>query len=801
MHYESNPELELARKYVEFTNVNIFLTGKAGTGKTTFLKRLQQEISKQMIVVAPTGVAAVNAGGTTIHSFFQLSLSVQLPSGQKTASQYKLSEKKQNIIRAMDLLVIDEISMVRADLLDAVDGVLRRCKKNNLPFGGVQLLMIGDIHQLSPIASEEEMRILREYYSSMYFFHSIALNNTQWLTIELKHIYRQKDSKFIALLNNIRNEENITETLSELNRQYNPHFKPPKEEDWIYLTTHNRQAQEINDRELTAIKEPIYQFKAKITGEFAEQNFPTHALLELKKGAQVMFIKNHPDKRFYNGKIGRIREIDHEKIEVVCGDESSIEVTVETWKNVRYTLDEEKHEIQEEVIGTFTQYPLKLAWAITIHKSQGLTFERTVIDAGSAFAFGQLYVALSRCKQLSTIVLKTRISQSAILQDRLIKEFDRYAEERHPTEDECKEAVRNYFADIAFELIDFRPIAELLARLVQLFVNRLEALYPRLAIELSNKLQDFNKDFITVSDKFSQQIKCLLTQDDEQLLQDRIQRAVAYFYSKLYEEYFEYISNMEVSIDNKEYSEQYKLILNNFKKECNIKLHCLKSAEKGLHIATYLKAKSVAAIETIAIKRSKKSIVQDVLHPELYKMLETWRNVTAERRNVHPFIIIQQESLLRICNELPTTLIQLKKTKGVGKVIIANYGKEIMDVIQEYLLKNDVGISSNKKLFDDLQTSEKTLYYFQVEQKSIEEISNLRSLTPGTICKHLTDALKEGIIGLERLVPPEKVKNIKNILQQEDITTLTEAKNVLGEEYSYDELRFVQAMLQNKNKD
>ncbi|MEM9846970.1 MAG: PIF1 family DEAD/DEAH box helicase, partial [Bacteroidota bacterium] len=420
-----NKQIELAYDYVQYTNKNIFLTGKAGTGKTTFLKRIQAESIKRTVVLAPTGVAAINAGGMTIHSFFQLPFGLFLPNGRSEAEkQRKFSRKKIDLIKSLDLLIIDEISMVRADLLDAIDDVLRRLRRSKLPFAGVQLLMIGDLHQLPPVVRPDDWNLLREHYSTPYFFGSLALKETQPISIKLTHIYRQSDSVFIDLLNKVRNNQLDQAVLEQINSRYIPNFVAPEDKAYIILTSHNRAAQNINQEKLEEIDRPVWKYEAEIDGNFAEKNYPTEEVLELKKGAQVMFVKNDLSykKRYYNGKIGQITGLEKDRIYVQCpDDEEEIQVAIEEWTNVKYSLDPESKEVKEDIVGVFRQFPLKLAWAITIHKSQGLTFERAIIDAQAAFAHGQVYVALSRCKSFEGVVLRTKIAYSSVKTDQAVK--------------------------------------------------------------------------------------------------------------------------------------------------------------------------------------------------------------------------------------------------------------------------------------------------------------------------------------------------------------------------------------------
>lgn len=382
----NNPQLQLAFDFVQYTGTNIFLTGKAGTGKTTFLHNLKKKSPKRMIVVAPTGVAAINAGGVTIHSFFQMPFGPFIPADfaknsspqeeDKIASRHnqKFNREKINIIKSLDLLVIDEISMVRADLLDGIDEVLRRYKDRYKPFGGVQLLMIGDLQQLAPVAKDDEWNLLKDYYNTVFFFSSKALQKTKHITIELKHIYRQSDSIFIAMLNKIRENNIDDKTLGELNKRHIPGFDPEEKEGYITLTTHNYQAQEINESKLRKLSAKSHSFNAKIEGEFPEYSYPTEFELILKTGAQVMFVKNDssPDKQYFNGKIGRVTNFSEGIIYVKCsGEPSPIQVEKEEWQNTKYSIDDKTKEIKETVAGTFVQYPLKLAWPLQYIKVRG----------------------------------------------------------------------------------------------------------------------------------------------------------------------------------------------------------------------------------------------------------------------------------------------------------------------------------------------------------------------------------------------------------------------------------------------
>lgn len=386
---------QIVENYINNTNRSIFLTGKAGTGKTTLLQKIQQTSTKQIIVAAPTGVAAINAGGTTLHSLFQLPFTPFLPTEEmrkQLISSVQMRKQRRRVIYEMDLLIIDEVSMVRADLLDAIDTLLRHMRyRPNMPFGGVQLLLIGDLFQLSPVIKEAEWNLLEPYYNGIYFFHSKAFQQLNILHFELDKIFRQQDKTFIHILNQVRNNQLTTNELQILNQRYQPNFKNTEKDYHIILTTHNARAEEVNTQRMKELWSREYIYQAQIEGDFSEKNYPTEAQLVLKKGARVMFVKNdnQQPRQFYNGQIGKITALSKQSI-IVESEGEEIEVKPMEWENIRYETDETTRTINETIIGKFKQYPLRLAWAITIHKSQGLTFDKVIIDAGAAFAFGQV---------------------------------------------------------------------------------------------------------------------------------------------------------------------------------------------------------------------------------------------------------------------------------------------------------------------------------------------------------------------------------------------------------------------------
>jgi len=437
---DDNPEFRYAVEFVLHTNRMLYLTGKAGTGKTTFLRYLKTISNKNMVVLAPTGVAAVNAGGQTIHSFFNIKPSVYVPGDKRLRTRvpaddpdksiindhFRYHRDKLEILRSLELLIIDEISMVRCDLLDVIDRLLRVFRKREFtPFGGVQVVLIGDTFQLPPIVNQDDWNILGQFYESPFFFGARVMLDQKPLYIELKKIYRQTDQDFIDLLNRIRVNQLQADDVSRLNSRYLHGFTPDQEDDYIILATHNRLVEETNEKRLRELDEPLHLFEALVDGTFPESSFPTDRELRLKEGAQVMFLRNDRNRRFYNGKIGHVVEISDDGLFVDVDDGDIIEVKREEWGNIRYSWDSKGSKVVEEIIGSFIQYPLKLAWAITVHKSQGLTFEKIIADLEEAFAPGQVYVALSRCTSFSGILLRTPLNPRSIKTDPQVLSFAR----------------------------------------------------------------------------------------------------------------------------------------------------------------------------------------------------------------------------------------------------------------------------------------------------------------------------------------------------------------------------------------
>lgn len=600
---EGNIELNTAWEFVEKTGKSVFLTGKAGTGKTTFLKRVVEESKKRVVVVAPTGIAAINAGGVTIHSFFQLPLHPFIP-GMKIESKFAFSKEKRSIIKTIDILIIDEISMVRSDLLDAIDSVLRRFRNRHKPFGGVQLLMIGDLQQLSPVVTDEDVQFLSQYYPSPYFFGSHALARTDYVTIELKEVYRQQDAVFISMLNAVRGGRPSIEVIRALNSRYCPGFVPPPDEGYIRLTTHNHIADEYNSRQLSLIDDQAHSFEAEVSGNFPESSYPVDFRLELKAGAQVMFVKNDPssDKRYYNGKIGIVTDFYEEYIMVQCpGEDEKIAVEPLEWENSRYVINEQIQEMESEVIGIFRQYPLRLAWAITIHKSQGLTFDKAIIDAASAFASGQVYVALSRCRTLEGMVLATPLRQDAVITDLRVEDYIEGQEAAAVRSLSRLDSIKEeYYKELLGELFDFNELASLQKRMLGVCKDFPSGSVVGLAQKHNDILNDLGEMVVPVGIKWQ---KIIAQKPFEEIVSSefrlRIRNGCSYFLEQINTAYGDFLEKTaDIKAENKELLKRYGNIWNDLDFELKVIRNLLKAMSvQDFTTDDYLRERQIAVYE------------------------------------------------------------------------------------------------------------------------------------------------------------------------------------------------------------
>ncbi|WP_392347734.1 helix-turn-helix domain-containing protein [uncultured Polaribacter sp.] len=795
---QTNPELELALNFIEKTDRNLFITGKAGTGKTTFLHQIKKKSLKRMVIVAPTGVAAINAKGVTIHSFFQMPFGPILPNqiANTSNAQRKFSKTKIDIIKSLDLVIIDEISMVRADLLDGIDQVMRRYKNRNKVFGGAQILMIGDLQQLAPVVKPHEWSLLQQHYNTVYFFSSKAYQEANVVSIELKHIYRQKNEDFIKILNEIR-----TNTLSDasaeiLNKNYNPSFSPTKEEGYITLTTHNNRANLINDSELNKLKIKSAFFNAEISGKFSENAYPNAERLELKVGAQVMFLKNDSstDKRYYNGKIGIITAISKETVTVQCPNEpDEIVAEKETWSNINYSINEETKAIKEEMIGAFSQIPLRLAWAITIHKSQGLTFEKAIIDAEASFAHGQTYVALSRCTSLEGLVLKTPITSSAIINDSTVSVFNVSVEENHPDESILNESEKHFQLNLISEILDYQPLLYPITRLIDVFYNNRTSIKGDVIDHLQTIKDDGIVALMKISNGFKNQLNTLsedsVLPENSSKIQERFIKAISYFLNTTKNSIQKPLDTITFSTDNKAVKKDFSKQFDSLQEKLEEKLFALQKMTKGFKVQEYLQVRANAVLQkTAPIKKKKVASKRD---PILALKLRELRDGIAKSLEIAHFQIFTQETLYALCDDLPRTEKELLKVVGMGKTRVSKYGEEILEAIEVYCKENGINRLNEQKKEDKKPTKQISFELFKAGL-SIKEISKERSLTAGTIENHLANYISSGDIDVLELIPLKRYKNIRNQVEAAgEVKGLTALKEKVDGSITYMELKMV----------
>ena len=798
-----NPELKLALNFIEKTDRNLFITGKAGTGKTTFLHQIKKESLKRMVIVAPTGVAAINAKGVTIHSFFQMPFGPILPNQIANTSnqQRKFSKTKIDIIKSLDLVIIDEISMVRADLLDGIDQVLRRYKNRNKVFGGAQILMIGDLQQLAPVVKPNEWGLLKQHYNTVYFFSSKAYQEANVVSIELKHIYRQKNENFITILNEIRNDDLSEKSAKILNKRYHPTFSPSKEEGYITLTTHNNRANLINDSELNKLKTKSCFFKAEVSGKFNENAFPNDEKLALKIGAQVMFIKNDssPEKRYYNGKIGIITDISKETVTVQCANEiDEIIAEKELWNTINYSINEETKELKEDIVGSFKQIPLRLAWAITIHKSQGLTFEKAIIDAEASFAHGQTYVALSRCTSLEGLVLKTPISSNAIINDKTVSTFNETVEENHPDETILNDSEKKFQLNLISELFEYQPFLYPISRLIDIYYKNKTSIKGDVIDHLQTIKDDGVVALMKVSNGFKNQLNAIsettILPENSSQIQERFLKALEYFVTQTKGNILKPLDAISFSTDNKAVKKDFTKQFDSLQEKLLEKLFSLQKMTNGFNVQEYLKVRANAVLQKTAPTKKKK--IASKRDPILALKLRELRDGIAKNLGIAHFQIFTQETLYAMCDLLPRSEKELLKISGMGKIRTKKYGVEILEMIEEYCKENGINKHNEQKKEHKKPTKQISFELFK-SGLSIKEIAKERSLTAGTVESHLASYIPSGDVDILELIALKRYKKIIKAIEETTFKNLTDLKEKVDHSFSFMELRMVLLSMEN----
>ncbi|MFP4468004.1 MAG: helix-turn-helix domain-containing protein [Bacteroidales bacterium] len=738
-----NPGKELASRFINSTGCHVFLTGKAGTGKTTFLRELVGTTHKKTIVAAPTGIASINAGGVTLHSLLQLPFGAfcpteDLPGGYPIQTEIYTSksllrnsrffEAKRRLLREMELLIIDEVSMLRADTLDAIDTILRHVRRiSHRPFGGVQLLFIGDLLQLPPVVKKQEWALLKAHYPSLHFFHARALKQNPPLYIEFEHIYRQHDPVFINLLAKLRENKMNRKDLALLNRHVKHGFDPLEESGQIFLTTHNHKADLINSRALEKLKgQPLY-FDAAITGDFSKALYPAEYSLQLKIGAQVMFIKNDHtgEQRYFNGKIGTIEELSKERIVVGFPDGSApAEVERYTWENKKFNLNRVNNEIEEKVTGTFSHYPIKLAWAVTVHKSQGLTFDKAVIDVSGAFAPGQIYVALSRLRGLEGLVLSEPVPEQQFAQDDHVKFFSAGKSPVKELKQKLQSESRHFIEQELSDTFNFDQLQENLRHHLRGYDKK-----EGRSVKQSNKswAENLIREFLpvkTIADRFSNQLKRDLSNHELVYIRSRVHKANDYFsplLRKVSEQIFEHISSVSEQSGTKGYVRE------------------LRELESGFH----------ARVQKL---HKMESLITAILE-----------NTEPTRDNTqNPGLIRDREDMLE---EFSKGILAKNKQKSPRPA----KGKPAKTPSAEVSLQ----------LF--------------LDGKSMEEIIEIRSLAYSTIQSHMVSCVQKGLIDAERFVEKEKMTQIMKASEAIGSRKAGDIMAVLGDEFSFAEVRMVMA--------
>ncbi len=746
----------MASRFVNSTRRHVFLTGKAGTGKTTFLHAISRSTHKNTIVAAPTGIAAINAQGVTLHSLFQLPFGSFIPSDhfsgeeapnfqlntpQTLTRQMKMHGAKRNLLKKMELLIIDEVSMLRADTLDAIDAVLRRVRRRHVPFGGVQILFIGDLLQLPPVVKDAEWQVLAQYYPTLFFFAAQALENDQPLYIELEKIYRQSDETFISVLNHLRDNQMTRKDVDTLNQHYKPGFSPAAEEGYVYLTTHNYKADRINREELEKLPGKIFKYSAVVDGKFEENIHPVDHVLAMKMDAQVMFIKNDPsgEGQFFNGKIGKVAALKGNEIKVAFSDGSSpVWVEKYTWENKRFELNKETSEIEEKVIGNFVHFPLKLAWAITVHKSQGLTFEKAIIDISQAFAAGQVYVALSRLTSLEGLVLTSPFRHQGLKQEAALAEFARLKNDAANLEQGLQDASTSYLREEVMLAFDFKGLGSDLDYHLRTYTKDVTRSEKQKHLDWARSLQSDLKPVKEVGDKFLNQLDRILQPGDgadRQFLRERVCAAQNYF----------------------------EPILNEFSKKIAGHVAELQTSKKG--VKQYIRE------------------LQDLdllFYGQLGKIYKTMALVDAA---------IDNKELTK------SSIIMPERCAAVAAACAANKMAGPGRIRHESAAGGAGRNKASQKYKPD--TREMTLEMFN-SGKTIHDIAAERSLKISTIRGHLAYWIEEGEVDIDQLMSKDVLDEILAAFKKTGTPGLSAVKKSLKHKYDFSMLKLVLSFLKQQ---
>ena len=685
---------DFAKDIILNTDTTLFVTGRAGTGKTTLLRYVAESSQKNTVVVAPTGIAAINAGGVTIHSFFKLPFAPFIPSvieAKKLIAGQKMRAEFRSVIRSVDMIIIDEVSMLRADILDAIDVVLRHYRNSKFPFGGVQMVFFGDMYQLPPVCVNDEWFILKDYYTTPYFFSAKVFEKQEIVCLELDKIFRQRDADFVEILNQVRNNNISKENFNRLNDRYTPDFDLENNQDFVVLTTHNAVSDDINESRLIDIDSKTFIFDAAIKGDFPEYLFPVEQQIVLKKGARVMFTANdhiNPERLYYNGKMGTVVELEDNNVYVTCdGEDDPIQVNYETWENNTFSYNRKENSVDVKTIGTFTQLPLRLAWAITIHKSQGLTFQKVAIDAANSFTSGQVYVALSRCTSLDGIVLLSPINRNSIMVDSRIQRFSKNNFNEDLLPDFVNRKKRDTLCNMLIKLFSFN-LLEVAVLDLKGYVTEFRADFSDYTPEMVENILSIVQDLSDVGTRFAVQLRKITNANDFSLLNSRVNDAKKYFLQRL-ETLEKAMDITNVSTKKKERANKFSKFLNEVNKNLQETLFFLKNLDDDISVEQFYMLRHEFVVEKVnynVYEEEKEDANEQTVDSELiaviYSKLMAWRNNLAKELDIPSYLIFKKDTIMEMAQKMPDTKDKLLKINGVGKVKAGKYGQQCIDIIK-----------------------------------------------------------------------------------------------------------------------